>query len=113
MLIDSARPPEMRALASVVAETKPVPTDDAAIRERLYAELRKQPWAPVNLINIVVRNGGVHLWGTLFDERHRGVILDGLDAGDVFRRHANGDMVWVEPMSGMVISMPEEYTPGL
>ena len=44
-------------MAGVVADTKPVPTDDAAIRERLYAELRKQPWAPVNLINIVVRNG--------------------------------------------------------
>ena len=64
----------MRALAGVVADTKPAPTDDAAIRERLYAELRKQPWAPVNLINIVVRNGVVHLWGALFDERHRGAI---------------------------------------
>jgi CBS domain-containing protein len=99
----------LRALASVVAETKPVPTDDAAIRERLYAELRKQPWAPVNMINVVVRNGVVHLWGTLFDERHRGAIC--VAAENISGVKAVEDhMVWVEPMSGMVM-MPEENTP--
>ena len=42
----------LHALASVAAEAKPGHTDDASIREKLYAELKTQPWAPVNLIDI-------------------------------------------------------------
>jgi CBS domain/BON domain len=64
----------LHALASVGAETKPRPASDTSIRERLYAELKSQSWAPVGLINVVVRNGVVHLSGTLLDERHRGAI---------------------------------------
>ena len=62
----------LHALASVIAEAKPGPTSDASIRERLYAELKAQRWAPVGLINVVVRNGVVHLSGRLVDERQRG-----------------------------------------
>ena len=51
----------LHALASVAAETKPGPASDTSIRERLYAELKSQRWAPVGLINVVVRNGVVHL----------------------------------------------------
>jgi osmotically-inducible protein OsmY len=47
---------------------------DTSIRERLYAELKAQPWAPVGLITLVVRNGVAHLSSTLFDERHRAAI---------------------------------------
>ncbi|MBV9238722.1 MAG: CBS domain-containing protein, partial [Xanthobacteraceae bacterium] len=58
----------LRALASVVGETKPVAAaDDASIRTRIYAELQKQPWAPVNMLDVVVRDGTVHLWGVLLD----------------------------------------------
>src|SRR5215469_12511229 len=62
----------LHALASVAAETKPGPASDTSIREQLYAELKSQRWAAVGLINIVVRNGVVHLSGTLLDERPRG-----------------------------------------
>src|SRR5262249_18414619 len=51
----------LHALASVAAETKPGPASDTSIREQLYAELKSQRWAAVGLINIVVRNGVVHL----------------------------------------------------
>src|SRR5262245_605538 len=64
----------LQALATVAAETKPGPASDTSIRERLYAELKSQSWAPVGLINVVVRNGVVYLSGTLLDERHRGAI---------------------------------------
>jgi CBS-domain-containing membrane protein len=37
--------------------------DDRAIRERLFAELRDQPWAQLHSKNIVVQDGIVHLWG--------------------------------------------------
>jgi hypothetical protein len=64
----------LHALASVAAETKPGPASDTSIRELLYAELKAQAWAPVGLINVVVRKGVVHLSGALLDERHRDAI---------------------------------------
>jgi CBS domain-containing protein len=92
----------LNALASVAAETKPGSATDASIRERLYAELKAQPWAPVGLINIVVRNGVVHLSGTLFDERHRGAIrvaAERIPGVKAIEDH----LVWVDPISGMII----------
>lgn len=100
----------LHALASVIDEAKPGPTSDASIRERIYAELKAQRWAPISLINVVVRNGVVHLSGTLFDERQRGAIraaaenIPGVKAvKDYF--------VWVDPVSGMPILPPEEGVP--
>lgn len=97
----------LRALASVVGETKPVAAgDDASIRERIYTELRKQPWAPVNMLDIVVRDGIVHLWGVVLDERQREaiyVVAENTPGVKGIEDH----LVWVEPMSGMAISAPD------
>ena len=98
----------LNALASVAAETKPGPATDTSIRERLYAELKSQPWAPVGLINIVVRNGVVHLSGTLFDERHRGAIrvaAERIPGVKAIEDH----LVWVDPISGMIIPSPDGH----
>ena len=35
----------------------------------------KQPWAPVALINPIVRDGVVDLWGTITDERERKALV--------------------------------------
>jgi CBS domain-containing protein len=37
--------------------------DDVSIRERILAELKKQSWARPSLINVIVQNGFVELWG--------------------------------------------------
>ena len=42
----------MRALASLALAEQPAAAGDAAIRERLLAELTKQRWAPVGLIDV-------------------------------------------------------------
>ena len=92
----------LHALASVAAETKPGPASDTSIRERLYAELKSQRWAPVGLINVVVRNGVVHLSGTLLDERQRGAIrvaAERIPGVKAIEDH----LVWVDPVSGMVM----------
>jgi CBS domain-containing protein len=92
----------LHALATVAAETKPGPASDTSIRERLYAELKSQPWAPVGLINVVVRNGVVHLSGTLLDERHRGAIrvaAENIPGVKAVEDH----LVWIDPVSGMVM----------
>ena len=36
---------------------------DAAIRDRLLAHLKAQPWAHTSLLNVIVRDGVVDLWG--------------------------------------------------
>ena len=92
----------LHALATVAAETKPGPASDTSIRERLYADLKAQPWAPVGLINVVVRNGVVHLSGTLLDERHRGAIrvaAERIPGVKAIEDH----LVYIDPVSGMVM----------
>ena len=61
----------LRALVSMARDTKPANMTDATIRKHLLAELAKQSWAPVALVDVIVRNGVVHLWGTLTEERQR------------------------------------------
>jgi osmotically-inducible protein OsmY len=76
--------------------------DDTSIRARIYAELQKQPWAPVNMLDIVVRDGIVHLWGVVLDKRQREaiyVVAENTPGVKGIEDH----LVWVEPMSGMAI----------
>lgn len=97
----------LRALASVMRETKGGSTDDATIRAKLLAELAKQPWSPNALIDVVVRNGVVHLWGTILDERQRqGIRVAAENTQGV--KSVEDHLVWVEPTSGMVISPGDE-----
>jgi osmotically-inducible protein OsmY len=87
----------------VVGETKPVAAaDDASIRTRIYAELQKQPWAPVNMLDVVVRDGVAHLWGVVLDERQREAIRV-VAENTAGVKGIEDHLVWVEPMSGMAI----------
>jgi CBS domain-containing protein len=97
----------IHALAGVAREVKPAAAGDQAIREQVLAELARQPWAPVALIDIVVRNGVVELWGTITDERERQAIT--VAAENVPGVKAVKDnLAWVEPMSGMVFYQSDE-----
>ena len=96
----------LRALASVMGEMKPATTDDVSIRRRIYAELESQRWAPINLLDIQVRNGVAHLWGTLLDERQRPairVVVENTPGVKQIEDH----LAWIEPMSGIAIPIPE------
>jgi CBS domain-containing protein len=97
----------LHALASLARETQPTPADDEAIRERLLKELNQESWAPLGLIDIVVRNGTVELWGTILDERKRRAFI--VAAENVHGVKAVRDhLVSVEPMSGTTFGPPEE-----
>jgi CBS domain-containing protein len=97
----------MRALVSFALAAQPAATDDAAIRERLLAELKKQAWAPVGLIDIVVNDGVVKLGGALTDERERQAIRVAAEniAGV---KKVEDHLVWIEPNSGFFVEAPEE-----
>jgi CBS domain-containing protein len=40
-----------------------IPLSDAAIRDKLMAHLKAQPWAHTGLLNVTVNDGVVDLWG--------------------------------------------------
>jgi hypothetical protein len=97
------------ALASLSREVMPASKSDEAIRAGVLAELECQSWAPRHMIDVVVRNGAVELWGTVIDPDQR-------DAARVATETVPGvksvkcHIVWVEPMSGMAFSDPEDET---
>jgi hypothetical protein len=92
----------LHALASLSREARPAEQSDAAIRAALLAELSKQPWAPVALIDPIVRNGVVELWGTITDERERSALVvaaENVPGVQAVRDH----LAWVDATSGMVV----------
>ena len=101
----------MHALAGMAREVKPVAAGDQAIRDRLVAELAKQPWAPIALINVIVKNGVVELWGTITDERERQAIIVAAENVPGVKR-VNDHLVWVDAVSGMLYQPNEEPVQG-
>lgn len=56
----------IQALASTPKANGPqVQVDDATIREKVMAQLRMRPWAKPWLVNVVVQDGTVNLWGVV------------------------------------------------
>ena len=97
----------LRALASFYRDAKPSSLDDAAIRRKLLEELNKLSWAPVSLINVIVRHGVVHLWGALIDERQRqGIRVVAENTPGV--KSVQDHLVWIEPTTGMAFPAPED-----
>jgi CBS domain-containing protein len=97
----------LRALAVTVKALPPASPSDGAIREQLWQELSRSEWAPRSLLNIVVREGTVHLYGTILDGREREalrVVAENIPGVRQVRDH----LVWCEPISGMVVELPEE-----
>ena len=96
----------MHAMVSLARVASPGAQSDAAIREKLLAEFKKQQWAPVATTNVVVHDGVVDLWGMIIDERQRNalkVAAENIPGVTGVKDH----LVWIEPTSGIVIEPPE------
>ena len=97
----------VHALASVAREAKPARQSDESIRAQLLAELGKQPWASAALINPIVRDGVVELWGSITDERERRALVvaaENVPGVRAVRDH----LAWIDPMSGMFVYQSDE-----
>jgi CBS domain-containing protein len=97
----------MHAMVSLARVSPPGVQSDAAIREKLLAEIKKQEWAPASSADVVVHNGVVELWGMIIDERQREalkVAAENIPGVTGVKDH----LVWIEPTSGVVIEPPEE-----
>ena len=97
----------MRALATLALAERPTAADDTAIRERLLAELKSQRWAPIGLMDVVVKDGVVKLSGALTDERERQAIRIAAENIPGVKK-VEDHLVWIEPNTGMIIEAPED-----
>ena len=96
----------LRALARLARATETVATNDAEIRERVMAELRRQSWAPLDLINIIVRDRIVELRGTITEDSARQAMVVAAENVPGVRA-VHDHLVWVEPVSGMTV-LPQD-----
>ena len=90
------------ALAGLSRNAKPTSLDDCTIRERLFAELQGQSWAPTGSLDVIVRDGVVELWGMITDERERQAMIVAAENIPGVKR-VDDHLAWVEPMTGMVV----------
>jgi CBS-domain-containing membrane protein len=95
----------MHAMVSL-ARAVPAPAqDDAAIRDSLLAVIEKEKWAPAAMVNVVVHDGVVELWGAVLDDRQRAALKVAAE-NTAGVKAVKDHLVWVEPTSGMVIEPP-------
>ncbi|MFG1464105.1 CBS domain-containing protein [Xanthobacter sp. DSM 24535] len=102
-----ARSDLLRALAAALPSGSAAETDDARLRAAILKELGTQPWSGNGLVRVHVADGVAELRGTIFDERERMAIRVVAENVPGVKKVID-QLVWVEPMSGMVILPPGE-----
>ena len=95
----------LRALAALIHQKPAAAGNDADIKGRILAELRKKAWAPI--VTVDVHHGVAELSGILADERQREAIRVVVENTPGVKEIAD-HLVWIEPTSGLVIESAEE-----
>jgi CBS-domain-containing membrane protein len=92
----------LHAMASFVHEVASPRAEDAAIRDRLLAELAAHSWSPVTAIDVTVRDGVVQLSGVITDERQRKALRVAAENIPGVKK-VEDYITWVEPVSGFYV----------
>jgi CBS domain-containing protein len=96
----------MQAVASLAREIPDPTADDDHIRSRVVAAIDKNDWSPFGL-NVIVRDGIIHLSGMITDERARqAAIVAAQNIAGVVKVHDH--LCWVDTMSGVYLKSPED-----
>lgn len=96
----------LQAVASLAREVPDPTADDDHIRNRVIAALEKRDWCPFGL-NVIVRNGIVHLSGVITDERSRQAAVVAAENVDGVKK-VHDHLCWVDTMSGVYLNSPED-----
>lgn len=97
----------VRAMVSRARAAQEPTKDDADIRDRLIAEIDRQAWSPRSLVDVAVHDGVVELRGCVLNDPQRQalkVVAENIPGVKSVEDH----LVWVEPVSGMVINSPDD-----
>lgn len=106
-----ARSDILRAFARQSPVHRGAHASDEQIRAAVGAELERHSWARNGMIRVEVDNGTVELNGTILDERQRAaarVVAENVPGV----RSVVDKLVWIEPMSGMVVLPPDAADDG-
>ena len=96
----------LQAVASLAGEIPDPTADDDHIRSRVIAAIEKNDWSPFGL-NVIVRDGIVHLSGVITEERSRqAAMVAAQNVAGVQKVHDH--LCWVDTMSGMYVESPED-----
>jgi CBS domain-containing protein len=96
----------LQAVASLAREISDPTADDDHIRSRIIAAIEKNDWSPFGL-NVIVRDGIVHLSGVITEERSRqAAVVAAENVAGVKTVHDH--LCWVDTMSGMYLESPED-----
>ncbi len=96
----------LQAVATLARDIPDPTADDDHIRRRIVDTLGKNDWCPFGL-NVVVRDGIVHLSGVITEERSRQASIVGAEnVAGVKKVHDH--LCWVDTMSGMYLESPED-----
>jgi CBS domain-containing protein len=106
-IVSRANP--VRALIAKLPKQGEETAEDAEIRDRILAEIAKQPWGPRASVDVSVMDGVADLSGSITDERERSalvVLAENVRGVKAVRDH----LIWVEPMSGFVVAPEGDQT---
>jgi CBS domain-containing protein len=96
----------LQAVASLARHVPDPTADDDHIRERIIHAMEKPDWRPVGL-NVIVRDGIVHLSGIITDEPARQAAIVAAENVEGVRK-VHDHLCWVDAMSGMYLNSPED-----
>jgi len=96
----------LHAVASLAREIPDPTADDDHIRSRVIRAIEKNDWSPFGL-NVIVRDGIVHLSGVITDEDcRRAAMVAAENVSGVKKVHDH--LCWLDAMSGMYLESPED-----
>lgn len=96
----------LQAVASLAREIPDPTADDDRVRRRIIDVIERNDWCPFGL-NVVARDGIVHLSGVITDERSRPAAIVAAE-NVVGVKKVHDHLCWVDTMSGMYLEAPED-----
>lgn len=96
----------LHAVASLAREIPDPTADDDHIRNRVIRALEKHDWCPFGL-NVIVRDGIVHLSGVITDEDSRQAAMVATENVSGVKK-VHDHLSWVDVMSGVYLKSPED-----
>ncbi len=96
----------LQAVAGLARDVPDPTADDDHIRERIIHAMEKADWRPIGL-NVIVRDGIVHLSGSLLDERARQAAVVAAENVQGVRK-VHDHLCWVDSMTGLYSISPED-----
>ena len=96
----------LQAVADLARDVPDPTADDDHIRSRIVAAIEKNDWSPFGL-NVIVRDGIVHLSGVITEERSRLASIVAAESVAGVRK-VHDHLCWVDTVSGVYLNSPED-----